>query len=225
MVAPSYVTAGASPGSGSTASLSVDIPAGSVIGQIAVIVVYSEDRAPNSLPSGFAQAASAPSINPTGRIFYASVLWKRLTAADSGTYTVGFSASTFCDAQCYLFKDTVESGSPWGATSSANTGSASETTTSPITAVTTTGNDRLLVHVVGSYQDLTSDGTGVVPSGFTLRGAKTGHMLSTKTQDNLGATGNITASFTPGAASGTTWAVWLGELLPKPKPSFLPFFM
>lgn len=224
MTLPSYIAAGASLGAGFSTSRAFAVPSGAAIDDVVVIVVCNEDGTVNSLPSGFAHAASSPVITSLGDVLRVNIIWKRLTAADTGTYTVGFSTNTFNSGQAFLFRGVVTSGSPFDSGVSTGATGASASTTSPVTNITTTGPDRLLLHGVGSWMDLVVDTDGFPPTGFTVRGDLKTFMCSTKTQAAAGATGSLTAT----ASDASTWAVWLGALLPvadaSRKSDFMPFF-
>lgn len=227
MTAPSLFAVGGYAPASTVSARSVTVPTGTAIGQIAVMIIYNEGSvALTTLPSGFAHAPSSPNINATGSSHRINIIWKRLTAADSGSYAYSFAGTTFNMGQAFTFTDVVASGSPWDSDVNVGTSGATVTANSPSTNITTTGVDRLILSGIGAFDDLTVDKAGSPPTGYTLLGNKQHFMLSSKTQAVAGATGGVIAT----CPETTSWTAWLGALLPvaasapQSSATFLPFF-
>ena len=84
-------SSGIAPGNGNNAA--VPVPAGAAAGDIAVVAIYKESTSAITPPAGFTvKATLATSATARGSLH---VYWKRLTAADAGSYTFTWSGSTW----------------------------------------------------------------------------------------------------------------------------------
>lgn len=202
----------------------VDVPPGAAINDIVIICWWlNPSSATRTPPAEFTQAPSSPFTQPTTNTMKCQVWWKRLTAADTGTYALADTGVTYAGLICAAFSGCVTTGSPFDATNS-NTGAGS--VSSPPVSVTTTGADRLLAWFGGEYYS----STWTAPSGFTAgTPAAASTMIAYKQQAVAGASGSITGTNTYSNTGNAYMGAWLGALLPVPSSApapagFLPFF-
>lgn len=134
----------------------VPVPAGAAAGDIAVVglVRWEASNPAVTPPTGFTQITQAVNGNEKLALF-----WKRLTAADSGTYTFSWTGSQYAGGQCVLITGGLATGDPVG--SVFNTATATSATI-PTTTVTTT-DPSFLAHFV-SHED---NRTHTPPTNFT----------------------------------------------------------
>jgi hypothetical protein len=195
----------------SAANAAVPVPTGAAIGDIAVVGIYMESAATVTPPSGFTLKSSLQtSVATRGRL---DVFWKRLTAADSGTYSFTFT-STFRAAVCGLWSGRVASGDPFDGT----VGTAESTTTVSTLNVSTspTGSNG---DAVGFWTNF-NGGAGFTPNAsYTEQQDLSVITMDTRDAVASGTTGNVTATATVSdfekaflgvlavASSGTTGTV------------------
>jgi hypothetical protein len=206
-LAPTHVSSATS-GSSTSNSPSVAVPSGVAANDIVVVFIYAESDTLNisGTPSGFTQAPSSPIRTSNGSPEQTQwVYWKRLTGADSGSYTFTLSGSIYWRAMSVAYRSAVTSGDPWHITNSAARSSAS--TTTPAVSFTTTIGDTTLVWTGTSW----SAGPWTPPSGFTERqDTSTEVTLADSAQAVAGATGSLT-----GTGPSNWMTAWLGSLLPS----------
>lgn len=213
MAAPAFQTAGTyaqTAGGNPATSISVPVPSGVAADDVIEIHIFTDTTTVTiTVPAGFAESPSSPATIAANQ--KASVYWKRATGADSGSYSVTFSGSTYAEAVAIRYNACITSGSPYDVSTS-TTDSASGTVT-PAVSVTTNGADRLIGHKGTNW----AGGTWTAFSGFTDR-AQGGFgtlFVQTKTQAGAGSTGSVTATST---ASDKRTA-WIAALLPVPPAS------
>lgn len=191
---------------GTRTSLTVAVPAGVQADDI-VFLIGNHDGNTGSFtwPAGFTQLDSSALASPDGQL--SAVAWKRLTGADSGTYTVSFG-DTFAMVIAVAFsgRHTTDAPTNSKATSTSNNSSPVTVTASTVTAVA--GDDLLWISapdIAGS-----SATSHTPPSGYTERqdGQDVWSVVSAATLDNVsaGATGSVAGSFT-GQSGG--WTAYL----------------
>ena len=174
----------------------VPVPAGATAGDIAVLGLYLEASGTLTLPSGFTLKYDSGMIGSVRIV----VAWKRLSAADSGTYSssgTGLAGS----AGCSLFSGRVATGDPWDLTSTAN--ATGTTVTCAALSPAASGDD--LWGGASSF----AGGTWTPPSGMTER---VDSDFDQNSADNIAAGSTGTKTFTC-SGSGQMIA-WLGALLP-----------
>lgn len=198
--------------SGSSNAPSVAVPSGVAIGDIVILVATIDASAANfqagDWPTGFTELQEAD-VTTDGHS--AAIGWKRLTAADSGSYTFGnVGASADWIAQAYAFSGRHATNPPVATVNVQNTGQTSPNTVTATGVTAVEGDDLLWV----SAPDVTGsgDGTGhTAPTDFTERedAENLWSNLSGATRDDVaaGATGNISGTFTHNNTAG--WAAFL----------------
>lgn len=174
------------PGNGT--SFAISVPTGAASGDIAVVTMYCEVEDTITAPSGFTQKSDprAGTAATTGRLI---VFWKRLTAADTGTYTFSWTNTSWRDASCALFSGRSTSGDPFEAS---NTG-VSSGNTATVTAITATANADLYGGTICyNTGDLTP------PAGTTERYDGNTHAMVTQDALSAGSTGSLAFAWTNG---------------------------
>lgn len=192
----------------SASSCASSVPAGAAVDDIAVAFLETWNAAVTSLvpPSGFTQKGTAGS---NGCTFSSGdgqarnyVFWKRLTAADSGSYTFSWSGAKWSTLQVMLFSGCITTGDPFDATATPVAGTFGSVTSMSLTTTDAAG---ALLYTI--YND--SSGTHTPPTGFTetadVDSASMAYKLAT-------ATGSITVSGASVSSSSSAGA-WAGALL------------
>jgi hypothetical protein len=178
--------------SGATStSAAIPVPTGAAVDDIAVVGVYKENtNAIGTVPSGFTLKASMTTSGASRGTLY--VYWKRLTAADSGTYTFGWSgggANTFRAGACALFSGCITTGDPFDGT----VGTAESTTTvatlNVSTSPTGSGGD-----AIGFWTNFTGGNSYTPPTNYTERQDLDVICLDTRDAVASGSTGSISAT-------------------------------
>jgi hypothetical protein len=197
---------------------SVTVPTGTAVNNIVVVDLWVQWASGTvTPPSGFTLHTSATF---TGSTRFATIYryWKRLTAADTGTYAFT-TATANTMAIATMWSGRVTSGSPFdtgtGATSTASAPSGANTAVAcpntPSITPTTAGVDLLYAVSVWS-SGLTSN---TVTSGWTdaIRNGTDGMLTAYKANQPASATGTV-------ATSGSdNWVELLSALLPNAAPS------
>lgn len=160
-MAVSFVGASASGNAASGTSRSTTVPTGVQAGDIAVAFFESWANAtPPTVtpPTGFTQKGAVwASGDGNARN---TTWWKRLTGADSGSYTFTQNTSRWTTVQVMVFRGCVATGDPFDAVATPVAGTYGAIASMSIT--TTDGGGAL---VFGVYND--SSGTHTPPTGFT----------------------------------------------------------
>jgi hypothetical protein len=203
MAIPTHVGTGAFQ-DGSAATATAAIPAGTAAGHIAIVTIYKENTAAVTAPSGFTLVTNTPISTSTPT--HHSVYWKRLTAADTGTYSFSWTGAVWRESSCSIFSGCATTGTPTEIHNANFTNSA--VTATPAVSGTTTGTDRLLVWSATNFQF----GTWTVPTSFVDRsaGGAFGMVTATLGQAAAGPTGSLSGSCSTAAAT----TAFLFALLP-----------
>lgn len=198
--------------SGNSATPSVAVPTGVQIGDIVLIGTSIDNSSAvfdsGDYPTGFTELHD---VDVTADGHSVSLSWKRLTAADSGTYTFGdLGASGDWVCQAVAFSGRHATDPPVSTSNVSNTASSSPQTVTG-TGVTAVAGDDLAWWCA---PDVTSSGAFNsldAPTNFTERqeteNAWTTLHLSTRDNVGAGATGNITSTLSHNDNSG--WAVFV----------------
>lgn len=208
MAAPAHASTGAYTEDASAAP-SFAVPSGVSSGDVLVIAIFVDGTATiTGLPTGFAEAENSPvALDVGGGSHSLHVAWKRATGADTGTYDITLSGSTFCAGAALRYTGCAESGDPWdaGADDAQDAASASVT---PAVAITTAGADRLLVFAATIW----SGGSWTQPSGYAERVDNGfGHLnVADLAQAVAGSSGSVTAT----SSGSDKRCAWLGALRP-----------
>lgn len=141
---------------------STAVPTGAAIGDIAILAatIWHTSADPTvTWPSGFTEILTPFVAIPSNGNTRLKIAWKRLTAADTGSYSVTYSVTAWTLLQCVLVTGAVASGSPIEAT---NTATSATSTTVPSTSVTV-ATQAFLAHFVATFQATTA----TPPTNFT----------------------------------------------------------
>jgi hypothetical protein len=152
-----------------------------------LIWIYNEDTADTPTVSGFTMITLTAASNHNF-----SVGWKRLSANDTGNYTITFSGSgAWREAICQKYTGVITSGNPYDfAPNGANSGSSSVTASPNVSGTTVTANV-MLAFGASNF----NGGAWTPPASFTERfDISTGITESTLVQAAAGATGNKSAT-------------------------------
>lgn len=178
----------------STTTAAVPVPASAAINDIAVVGLYMESTAAISgggIPAGFTNKVSLQNTAASrGRL---DVFWKRLTAADSGTYTFSWSGATFRAAACGLWSGRITTGDPFD-NFVLGTGSAESTVT--VTTLNVAASPAAsLGDAVGFWTNFNGGAAFTPPGSYTEQQDVSG-VITLDTRDAIaaGATGNVTAT-------------------------------
>lgn len=192
----SFATSGAT---AQASNVSVNVPAGAAIGDIAVYVIDMDQTGdtpgvdvPVTWPSGFTQKISLGQGEMKQK-----VAWKRLIAADTGTYQATWTGSRWRMAHVVLLSGCVATGDPFETFNTA-VGSAN-----PVPSVSvTTANKSGLLYIVTNLNSSTISGT---PAGYTTIIDAVYNRIYFKMQSAAGTEtvsgANLSNSSTPRAAS------------------------
>ena len=186
---------------GYASSGDVAVPSGAAVDDIAIILAQWDGNTGETFtwPSGFTQLYRSVQSGPETALV--GLAWKRLTAADSGTYTVSMSGSAFdYTILCALFSGRHTTDPPV-ATEVINTTSNTSPVDVTATGVTAVDGDDLLWGAAGDATVLAAGSGFTAPASFTEREDATPDTWSDAaiaTRDNVsaGATGDVTGVFT-----------------------------
>ena len=191
-------------------SIAPAVPAGAAANDIAIACLYLEAAGTVTPPSGWNATAKHDSgVVNNARL---TIWWKRLTGADSGTYSFT-TPNTGHACSVYLFSGRIATGDPFDLTSN---GSALGTTvTCAALSPAASGDD--LFACAASF----AGGTWTPPTSMTER---VDSDTNGNTQDNIGAGSTGTKTLTCTGSGGIVG--FLGALLPdtgggSPIPPFL----
>ena len=214
-----YRSSSVSVTNGQGTSGTVPVPTGAAIDDIAIIGASIDNAAGQTFNwgTGFTELRDTDLASPDGH--NGSIAWKRLTAADTGNYTVSWTANADYLLQCVLFSGRHTTDPPVAATAATDTNA----NTSPITvtsnAVTAIDGDDLLWVAL---PDVTAGNGGTSfspPTDFTERtdtvdaGTNGWCTMSMATRDNVsaGSTGGIAGTFVASSTAG-----WVAHLVRIP---------
>lgn len=174
------------------ASIAIPVPSGAANLDIAVAGFYMESAAAiTGVPTGFTNKVSLQtSVATRGRL---DVYWKRLSAADTGTYTFSWTGATFAAAACGLWSGRITSGDPFD-NFVGGTGSA-ESTTGVTTLNVSAAPAASLGDAIGFWTNFNGGAGFTAPGSYTQQQSVSG-VLAMETRDAVasGTTGNVTAT-------------------------------
>lgn len=192
-------------------SFTISVPTGVAANDIVVLVVELDYPSGTiTWPSGFTQLAATTTIDGVH-----AVAWKRLTGADSGTYTITSTVPSGLGyaANALAFSGRHTTNNPAVSTAAVQNTVQSAPVTVTANGVTAVAGDDLIWF---ASMDADASGQGSVftpPSGYTERqetGGATDQWcyISTATVDNVsaGATGSVAGTFT---SYDARWASYL----------------
>jgi hypothetical protein len=174
--------------SGATAV--INVPASAANLDIAVVGIYKENTAAiTGIAPGFTQkVALSTSATARGSLY---VFWKRLSAADTGTYTFSWTGSVFRAAAAGLWSGRTTTGDPFDGTvgTAENTviGTTLNVSTSPAAA---------LGDAVGFWTDFSGGNAWAPGASYTERIDIDVITLDTRDAVASGSTGNVSSTAT-----------------------------
>jgi hypothetical protein len=200
-----------------SAGASLAVPSGTAAGKVAVVVMYLDGAALTvTPPTGFAPAPGSPVVlSGSSGLHSLHIWWKRLTAADAGTYDFTWTGSRYREAQVLLYSGVVAAGDAFESPAGTAFEAVSSTTTPPV-SVTTTGPDRRLLWAGTNW----SGGTWTAPAspaGFVKRvqGGAGLVTLADASWASAGATGDVVGTST-NSDKRTAWMAALIGTTPTP---------
>lgn len=213
-MAITYVAAG-TPASGTTTSGTVGVPAGVQAGDIVLVLLWHVATATITPPAGFTEVTGLP---VTASVGTTHLYWKRLTAADSGSYTFTASASGWFARGSWAFRGAVPTGSPWEADYGVLVDNANATAA---VNMDTTMPSTMGILLMGANSG--DEGVWTLPSGWTVPAGNNPGINFNFGYKALASVGNTgSATFTaPNAGGGV--ASWIGALKPASEvpPTFI----
>lgn len=143
-------------------TVTTPVPTGTAAGHIALLAFELWDAAATTVtwPTGFTQVVNVTAGSSQKLL----VAWKRLTAADTGSYVATLSTSQAWTAHCLLVSGGLASGNPIEATNTATAVVA--TAAIPSTSVTT-ATQAFLAHLVAPEVSQAA-ASSVPPTGYTM---------------------------------------------------------
>jgi len=208
-----------SSGQGHSDTPSTTVPTGVATDDIVILTASSDSQSASftgKWPTGFTELFDSD-CSADGQS--GGVAWKRLTGADSGSYTLSAlsaSADWVCQAAAFSGRHTTTA--PTGTFAGQNTGQSSPVSINATGFTASAGDDACWI----GLPDVTTSGIGngmAPPTNYTERqdAEEAWTNLSIATRDNLGAgaTGTVTGTFS--LTSGTSgWMAYLIQLPAAP---------
>lgn len=212
MPAPSFVATGTYLAGASAATAAPAVPPSTAIDQVVLLHLYKENTATVTWPSGFAECTNSPIAVAGGQLHNYHAAWKRLTAADSGTYAISWTGAVWRAAVAISYSGCITSGTPVEVIGFASDATGAATAT-PAVSGSTLGDDRLLEWSATNW----NEGTWTVAAGYTQRTVPTASEIiaGTLAQAVQGSTGSVSGSNSVAASS----AAFLIGLIPPPAAS------
>lgn len=174
-----------------TAALAIPTGAGAPqSGDVALAYVYKDNAAAVTPAAGFTEIAAVSCTDHNQHVF-----WKRLTAADSGTYSFSWTGSVWREGYVVFYRTgtVADTGDPHEALATNFNNTAG--TTTPAVTVVPVGNNRRIIHSVTNFTGAT---TFTPPSNLTERTTASGTRAAS-VADRV-----WSDTTTTGAMSGTT---------------------
>lgn len=171
-------------------SAAIPVPAGAAVGDIAVVGIYKENAAAVTAPAGFTQKSALTTSATTQGALH--VFWKRLTAADTGSYSFTWTGSAWRAGACVLLSGRAAAGDPFDGTPGTAESTAAVTTLQVSTSPAAAGGD-----AVGFWTNFQGGNSYTAPASYTERvdidviGAFTRDAVAAGTTGNVSATSNV----------------------------------
>jgi peptidoglycan/xylan/chitin deacetylase (PgdA/CDA1 family) len=159
---PTYRSSSSSGDDAWAAAVNVPVPAGVTAGNVVVVSISTwGTSAPTvTAPAGFTLKSTFTGATANGGADTTKIYWKRLTAADSGSYRFTWTGSRWSSGEAIAISGTAASGDPL-IVSRANSAASA---TFPTTSVTTAGPSVLAWF---GRNDEPAPGAHTPPNGFT----------------------------------------------------------
>lgn len=172
----------------SAANAVVTVPAGATILDIALVGLYMESAAVVTPPAGFTNKVSLQtSVASRGRL---DVFWKRLAAADTGTYSFTWTGATFRAAVGGLWSGRRTTGDPF------DTVGTAENTVIGTTLNVSTSPGSAFGDAVGFWTDFSGGNAWTPPASYTERQDLDVITFDSRDAVAAGTTGNVSATAT-----------------------------
>jgi hypothetical protein len=165
---PVFQVAGTRYGNAS-ANPPVPVPASVASGDFIIIAAFIDSGTVTvTPPTGFSHHALSPGAVSPGQTnqHKLAVMYKFATGADTGTYAIGLSASTFTYARAFRYTN-VNTTTPWDTGGVFAQSGASNVTTTPAVTMTPGGPNRKLLYFATDWNG--DGGTWGSVSGWTQR--------------------------------------------------------
>ncbi|QQS39286.1 glycosyltransferase [Candidatus Woesebacteria bacterium] len=185
------------------ASVVVNKPTGTVDNDIMLAIIYKENTAAVTAPSGWNYIDGETPTTDHDVIVY----WKR-ASSEGSNYTWSWTGSTWSGGAIMSYSGAITTGDPVN-TYSANSASSGQTLTA--TGVTTSVDNTTIVALGAHWNTGTYSG----PTGYTVRATPQSMRLSDKTQASAGATGDAVMTT---SANSSSWTAHLVALKPAGTP-------
>ena len=198
-------------------SVSVPVPTGVAVNDIVIVVASIDNQtATISPPNGtWTTLDQKAQVSPDGQD--SAVFWKRLTAADTGSYTFTATASAWFDVAAIAFIGASTTNTPSISASNINTTLNASPITVTANGLTAANGDALMfvgaADSNGQYASIWGTPSGFVGGPQEPASGTSWSQIDTATSTNssTGATGNISATLTDAAvgfkAGYTAWLV------------------
>jgi hypothetical protein len=178
------------PGTNGT-SWVVPVPPGAQSGDIVTVGGYKENTAAVTPPDGTWTQKAALTTSATARGAL-HVFWKRLTAADTGSYTFTWSGNTFRAAAAECNSGRIATGDPFDGTVGTAESTTGVTTLNVSTSPTGANGD-----AVGFWTNFNGGSGFTAPTNYTQQQVAS-NVIALESRDAVasGSTGNVTATCT-----------------------------
>jgi hypothetical protein len=215
---PVYTTEGfITYGGSSDTSLAVPVPPSMATDDVAVVKILRETTGTlgtHPALTGWTEQSYQTVTQTDGTKLDQTILWKRATGADSGSYTFTWTGGMSATGTSHRITGCRTAGSPFD-TDDDHTAASSDSANAPTTTLTSTQAQVLLFWCFGGY----GGGTGTTPpSGFTNQDDHPNMGAATKVQAVAGSTGTLGGAGT----SSDKKLAFLGALVP-PQPGGTTF--
>lgn len=221
MANPSYVDKTSQKNDTATATPSVGVPAGTLVGMILTLVLNADTDASNVVtpPAGFALKQEAHTAAPAD--VQSLYMWQKVAgASETGPYTCTFAGGACRNTLvCASVKD-ADSAALLSSINSTNTNTGNPTTATA-TAITTVTPNNVIINFTAS--DDTGGVSGITPpTGYveqfdSVGGVGNAMNFSTITQAVAGSTGAVTSQIV--GATQCAWLVAMAAFAPVATPA------
>jgi hypothetical protein len=184
-VSVTYVESSVLVPAGSRTSVAIPVPTGVADKDIVVVSVYKENTAAITPPSGFMlKASDTTNATTQGGLW---VYWKRLSAADTGTYSFSWTGASYAGGHAVAGRGAVQSGDPFVGAAIVRTANNAGNSIAETVASVLNG---LGISFVTSWATATR--TWTAPSGWTREEQTVNHATGVKGSMPATTTGTIT---------------------------------
>lgn len=194
---------------GSRTSAAIPVPVGVADKDIVTVGIYKENTAAITAPSGFTLKSSDTTNATTQGALW--VYWKRLSAADTGTYSFSWTGASYAGGHAIAARGCVETGDPWAG--SVFIGRTANNSGATISGSAGSVSGGLGISFVSSWATATR--TWTAPSGWTREEQTINMATGEKTSMPATTTGTILWT----GNGNDYYQMFLGTLMPPPSGS------